>query len=107
MSLSVYRRPGVATDIIQIAEHISADNLDAALRFFSAVENTVAGLAEMPGKGMRREFADPQLKDLRSYAVDGFPNHLVFYTFDDRRLLVIAVIHGARDLPRALEGRTD
>jgi len=105
VKLAVLRRLGVASDIIALANRIADDNLDAALRFFDAVEHTLGGLAEMPGKGKRREFADERLSGLYSYSIDGFPNHLIFYTFDDRRLLVIAVLHGARDLPRALEER--
>jgi toxin ParE1/3/4 len=70
------------------------------------VERTLEGLAEVPGKGARREFDNPRLKEVRSWAIDGFPNHLIFYVYDDAALTVIAVVHGARDLPKVLLDRT-
>ena len=105
MSLTVHRRPEVAEDIIGLAEYISRDSLHAAVRFFDAVETTIQGLAAMPGKGTRREFDDPRLRDIRSYAVNGFPNHLIFYQVTSQTLLILAVLHGARDLPQALQNR--
>ena len=107
MSRVVRRRPGVWRDVVDIADYIARDNLGASLRFIDAVERTVTGLAEMPGKGKAREPIDAALHGVRSYAVDGFPNHLVFYTFDDHRVLVIAVLHGARDVGRVLRERTE
>jgi toxin ParE1/3/4 len=101
----VHRRPEVAEDIIGLAEYISRDSLETALRFFDAVEATIENLAELPGKGSRRDFEDPRLKDLRSWAVQGFPNHLIFYEATDQTLLIVAVLHGARDLPAALKNR--
>ena len=41
----------------------------------------------------------PDVKEgLRSWAVAGFGNWLVFYRIEDQRL---RLLHGARDLPRA------
>ena len=105
MTLTEHRRPEVSEDIILLADHISRDSLATAVRFFDAVEITIRGLAEMPGKGKRREFDDPKLKDLRSYAVDGFPNHLIFFQASAQTLLIVAVLHGSRDLLTALSLR--
>lgn len=103
--LHVRRRLGVSTDVIELAEYIARDNLDAALRFLDRVEETIKGLAEMPGKGAYREFVDPRLHELQSWAVDGFPNQLIFYRVREETLLVVAVLHGARDLPSVLANR--
>ena len=105
MKRVVHRRPEVSSDIIGLADFIARDSLDAALRFFDATETTISGLSEMPEKGSRRDFDDPALANLRSYAIAGFPNHLIFYEFNPQTLLVVAVLHGARDLPDALRGR--
>ena len=51
MSVAVHRHAGVAEDIAAIAEYIAHDSEDAAFRFAPAVEATVRGLAEFPGKG--------------------------------------------------------
>lgn len=46
-----------------------------------------------------------ELAELRSYPISGFPNHLIFYLTRPSSLIVVAVLHGARDLPNALIGR--
>ena len=55
MSRAIHRRPEVSGDIIDLAEYIAHDSLEVALRFFDAVESTIQGLAEMPGKGALRD----------------------------------------------------
>jgi toxin ParE1/3/4 len=95
----------VFRDVIEIAEQISRDSTASALRFFDNVEATLDGLLQMPGKGSPKEFAHPALAGLRSWPVEGFPNHLVFYRQTDYGMFVLAIMHGARDLPAILEGR--
>jgi len=106
MNRAIRRRPEVWEDIIGLAEYIARDSLETAARFFDAVEATIKWLAEMPGTGALRDFADPRLKNLRSWAVQGFPNHLIFYEVNDATVMVLAVLHGARDLPAALKDRS-
>jgi plasmid stabilization system protein ParE len=62
VSRVLHRRPEVFGDIIQLAEYISRDNLEAALRFFDAVELTIDGLGEMPGKGSLRAFERSRIR---------------------------------------------
>ena len=95
----------MSADIIGLAEYIARDSLEIALRFFDATEATICGLAEMPGKGTLREFEDQRLANLRANPVDGFPNHWIFYESTAQTLLIVAVLHGARDLPNALKSR--
>jgi toxin ParE1/3/4 len=91
--------------VIDIAEQISRDSTTSALRFFDNVESTLAGLLQMPGKGSPKDFVHPALRGLRSWPVEGFPNHLIFYRQTDYGIFVLAIMHGARDLPASLEGR--
>ena len=69
----------VLQDIVDIAEYIARDSVDAALRFLDSTEATVGGLLDMPGKGALCEFEEAHLAGIRFWAVDGFPNHLIFY----------------------------
>lgn len=101
----VRRRPEVYHDVIAAAEYIERDSADAALRFFDAVEATVAGLAAMPGKGAVRQFESPRLEGIRAWAVEGFENYLLFYRWTEPTIVVLAILHGARDLPPLLERR--
>jgi len=88
----------VEDELDAIWQFIALDNLEAADRFIDAVDDTLQGLARMPGMGRKRDFSQRRLKDLRSFRVKGFENYLVFYgpTFDG--IEVFHIIHGARNL---------
>jgi len=81
---------------------IGRDNLDAAERFLRAIDSDAKKLASMPGMGALREFQSEQLKSVRSWPVSGFENWLIFYRFTSNELQILRVIHGARDIERAL-----
>lgn len=75
----------------------------AAERFLDAVEAAVTRLASMPALG--REWTGSEvLEGLRVFPVKGFENWLIFYTPLPDGIFFRLVIHGARDLPRHLEG---
>jgi plasmid stabilization system protein ParE len=106
MSVPVRRHPNVADDIAEVATFIARDNFDAAYRFGPATEKTIRGLAEMPGKGSPKHFPHPRLAGVRSWSVNGFPNHLILYRQEaDGAIFILAVTHGARHLPGFLLGR--
>lgn len=102
MSRRLTRRPRAVTDIIEIADYIAADSPEAAERFLAAAEATFQGLLEMPGLGKMTDFPEPEFTGMRSWAVRGFPKHLVFYRETSDGVEIVRVIHGARDLPRVL-----
>lgn len=66
MSRIVEKKPHAKVDLVQHYVYIGQDNLDAAERFLSAVEDATAKLAEMPGMGTRRDFTTPGLEGIRS-----------------------------------------
>jgi toxin ParE1/3/4 len=97
----------VRDDIKAIADFIAKNSIDAALRFAPAVDATISMLSEMPGMGSLKEFDDPRLIGIRSRAVKGFRNHLIFYRRDpDGAVRILAVTHGARNLPGFLLRRS-
>jgi len=53
MAPGVSRKPEVRRDLVEYAEHISRDNLDAALRFLDAAERTFKFLAANREVGQR------------------------------------------------------
>jgi toxin ParE1/3/4 len=87
-------------DLSDAFNYIARDSLDAAKRFLDAVRQDAQRLTEMPGIGALRDFARPDLKDVRSWPVSGFRNFLIFYRPIDDGIEVIRVVHGARDLDR-------
>lgn len=86
-------------DVVDTGTYLARHSPDASERFPLAVLSTAQLLAESPGLG--RPW-DPARSPYRMAPVKGFPVWIIFYEADDRRLVVVRVPHGARDLPRAL-----
>jgi toxin ParE1/3/4 len=78
--------------------YIARDNLSAADRLLSAAEETFKLIAESPEIGSQRSFR--RMVGIRSRAVTGFRNYLVFYHMRGEKVVIVRVIHGMRDLPR-------
>ena len=80
---------------------------DLADRFVSCAEVTFKQLAETPGLGRPRTFRHPKARNLHSWRIDEFPKHLNFYRqlSDERRVEIVRVIHGARELVVAFGSR--
>ncbi len=90
-------------DIVEIAVHIASDNVDAALRFFSAAEDAVDFLMRTPGAGAARTLLHPALSGLRIWPIRGFENYLILYIETKSSIEVVRVLHAARDLQDALQ----
>jgi toxin ParE1/3/4 len=88
-------------DLIEIWEHIAADRPRAADRLVQTLVNTYLSLADTPGIGRDRRELRP---GVRSMPVG---NYLIFYRFDDERLFVVRVLHGARNLRAVFRKETD
>lgn len=84
--------------MIEAAYFIAEDSLDVSDRFTDAVNASFERLADMPGVGVQREYQNPALAGMRMWPVPGFPKHLVFYRYNELELLVLRIIHGARDI---------
>lgn len=92
-------RPRARLDAAEIGAFIAQDSPAAGDRFADAVRASVSTLAEAPHIGRRRRFRRPDLSTARSWPVQGFPNHLIFYRVgEDGMLIVLRVIHAAREL---------
>jgi len=96
---------GVDDDIFEITAYLKAQSEELAERFVSAVQKTLKDVAQHPGMGSPKSFETPGLQEVRSWWVEGFPNHLIFYLPLADGAEVIAVIHGARDIEKYLRRR--
>src|ERR687895_375579 len=90
-------------DIYDITYYIAEDNLEAAVAFFEAVESTCALLSTMPGIGSARDFRNPRFAGLRMFPVKKFENFLIFYQSTEEEILIVRVLHGARDIAALFE----
>jgi toxin ParE1/3/4 len=90
-------------DVLKIFVYIGERNMEAAERFLRAFDADIQRFADMPNMGVIRTFARPELQNIRSWPIAGFENYLIFYRVVDQDVQILRVIHGARDIERALE----
>ena len=82
---------------------IAKYNPAVALRFLDAIELTCDALSRMPGIGSPRYAEIPLVHGVRMLAIKDFENYLLFYLEHEDCVDVIRVLHGARDIPEALQ----
>ena len=88
-----------ATDIVEQANWYSTQSGKAlAERWERSVTSAMMRVLNRPDAGTPCEFKSSELRSLRRTAVPGFPKHLLFYRFVSGEVLVLRVVHGARDL---------
>lgn len=104
MSGRVIWRAVAEADLTEAYLYIGADSPEAAERLLDAVGDAVALLLQNPHAGSLREFQSRRAQGIRSWSPQGFPNHLIFYKINGDDIEVVRFLHGARDLPRYLEG---
>jgi toxin ParE1/3/4 len=86
----------VFCDLQAIYRYLRQDDETMARRFLEAAYDSFEFLADNPMIGRARpEFGHP---GLRSWRVQGFRNHLIFYRPGSERVQIWRVLHGSRDL---------
>jgi len=92
----VRRRPLFVDDLTRVYAYLADRSPRSADRFLEEVELVVDLLAEFPELGRPRD----ELKaGLHSFRVRRF-RHLIFYRVTPNTLVLLRVLHGARDLER-------
>jgi toxin ParE1/3/4 len=69
-----------------------------AERWSEAVTSAVLRTLKNPQSGAPCRFSPTELHGIRRVPISGFPKHLVFYSVVDNDVLILRVLHGARDL---------
>lgn len=88
-------------DFFTILDYIAAENPSAAGRVEAAILESCDLSAASPLVGHIRP--DLTGRPVRFWAVPRFPNYLIVYDPASDPLIVIRIIHAARNLPRHLE----
>jgi plasmid stabilization system protein ParE len=102
--MSVYAlTPLAKADIFQIWIYIAKDSEEAADRVERAIYAACAFVAEAPLRG--HTGLGLTTRSLRCWTLTKYPNYVIVYRPETKPLEVVAVIHGKRDLSRALKGR--
>lgn len=102
--IEIFVRHDAELDAFGYFQYIHDHNSAAAVRFLDAIDQTVERLALHPLIGRLRKFRAQDLRNIRSWRVDGFENYLIFYRVTKTRLEILRIKHGAMDFPQALRG---
>ena len=73
-----------------------------AKRWESAVTSILLRILGNPRSGSPCSFKSEELHNVRRMSVAGFPKHLIFYQLQGREILILRIVHGARDLESLL-----
>jgi len=88
---------GAQLDLEEILDYIAHDNIDAADRWIGKLFDAFDVLTRNPGMGHQR-------KDLTAYPILFWPvaTYLILYRVQSKRIEIVAVTQGARDIPTFL-----
>lgn len=81
-------------DIVAIATYLAEKSIQAADQFIDLINEKFQALAESTGMGRLRDELSP---GLRSFPVE---KYVVFYRSIENGILVVRVIHSARDISK-------
>ncbi len=102
MSRRIIKSDLALNDLDEQAECIRLRSPRAALRFLEAAEALFGQLASMPGIGEEYKTTNPLSQGLRCFPIPKFPSQIVYYKPLTDGIIVIRVLHGARDVDRIL-----
>lgn len=83
-------------DFEQIHDFIAQDNLAAASRFISRLKDRCNELLPFPGSGRKRD----EIKSGYRSVTEG--EYVVLYKVVEDELVIVRIIHGKRDLGKAI-----
>jgi len=92
--------PKAIRDLEEISALIAADNPDAAARVRLTILYTADFIAQHPEIGRRIRNAAERHQQIRWFVAPKFRNYLIFYRPFQETVMVIRVLHAARDWTR-------
>jgi toxin ParE1/3/4 len=76
---------------------MAQSSVDAARRFYRAIQQAILFLMENPEAGGVQETTQAEYAGMRVWQVPGFRNHLIYYRATADSIEVFRLIHAARD----------
>ena len=90
--------PAARADLVAIAVYIAEDSPDRAATFLAELETKASQASERPASFPARDDVSVGLRAARH------GRYLLFFREAPDEVRIVRVLHGARDLPRAIEG---
>lgn len=100
MKASVSFRPQARSDLLEQMLYLDKKaSVETAIRFLQAVFDTCELLGRHPQMGRAFLSENARLKGIRSFALPRpFKNYLLFYSVEEKRVEVVRVLHGSREI---------
>ena len=96
----VYQRAAARRDLVEHFVYLAENaGLDTGERFLTNVEASFSDLADQPmiGAPLTLQWQHLALAGMRKWRVKDFENHLIFYLPRADGVLIVRVLHAARD----------
>jgi len=105
MSARANFTPQAEQDLLDQAVYLAENaSLETSDRFLDAAGQTADKLAGMPEMGKTWDGIHEETREaIRLWSVYDFPKILIFYRIESTGIVVLRVLHGARDFPPLLE----
>jgi len=87
-------------DVEDIVLYIAKDSAQSAIKMHDYIVDTANRLSEFPMMG--RAVPDEKISR-RGFRMIGIGKYLLFYKVYDKRVVILRVLHGARDYPNLLD----
>lgn len=97
MDYTIQKSVQAKRDIEEAFVFIAESDLDVAVYFLVAVEESIKMLAKQPFIGSKRKFQNTKLNDLRIWRVKGYENYLIIYAVEENTIKIIRFINARRD----------
>lgn len=101
MPRELLKRSQFLEDYRQIVINMADANALAADRFCDAVESAIETLAVHPEIGPKAGFL--KAPEVRFWPLRRFPNYLLFYRVSGNSVVMLRLLHAARNLPPLIE----
>ena len=103
MSYAVLKSVQAVRDIEEAFVYIAENDLDKAVYFLVAIEETIETIAQNPFIGSVRQFQNTKLKNLRMWRVKKYENYLIFYMVEKETIKIIRFLNAKRDFNLVLD----
>ena len=90
-------------DVFEIACYLSDQHEGLGFRCYDSVDVTYQQIAANPLLKGLGHFRQAEMKNIRICPVKNFPNHFLFYRIEADKIVILRVLHGARDYMNLLD----
>ena len=97
MSLPISPTADAKEDIIELIRYFDKQDVNLGDRFLWHLHETYEMIVNMPELGELYRFRHPAMQNARVRRIKKFSNYLIFYRIETDKIVILRVLHGARD----------